>query len=190
MMMQLMVNELKTERESFFIDVLASHAKRAEYTVEYTNAPRIRPCAYAGRGNSELDLRDRAIGVVRGEILGRLEVEHAGDDVRGHLHDAVVVLEHGVVVELAAIGDLIFKAGEASLQVEEVLVRLEVGYASTIARRFTIALVSACSAAARCSSVEFGLFATSTTPARAFVTCSNTVDSCVAYLSRPPRDSE
>src|SRR5262245_43665081 len=54
-----------------------------------------------------------------------MEPADAGDDVAGELSDGHVVVVHGAVVELAAIGDSGLEARDALLKREESLVRLE-----------------------------------------------------------------
>ena len=76
----------------------------------------------------ESDLRCLALRLVLDfEELADREAERAGDDeARERLH-RVVVREHGVVVDLAADGDLVLRLGELGLELPEVLVGLELG---------------------------------------------------------------
>src|SRR4051812_487145 len=78
------------------------------------------------RWRSELD-RDRTLlaGVAL-EGLARREVAHPRDEVARERLDPVVVAQHGVVVELPRVGDLVLGRGQLLLQVQEVLVGLEV----------------------------------------------------------------
>ena len=79
------------------------------------------------RGVAEVDLDVAAGRLVHLEVLALVEVELVGDDVRGDRLDLGVIAVDGVVVELPRVGDAALGAGELLLQVEEVLVRLEVG---------------------------------------------------------------
>src|SRR5574341_1881481 len=75
-------------------------------------------------------LLDVDVGLLLGlefEELRRLEIEHAGDDGVRELLDAHVVDVHRFVVELAPVGDAVFKARDPCLQLLEGLVGLEVG---------------------------------------------------------------
>ena len=59
------------------------------------------------RGCLELDLRSLARCLCGLKAGARLELEYAGEDVAGEGLDAVVVVEHAVVVALAGVGDLV-----------------------------------------------------------------------------------
>ena len=76
---------------------------------------------------SELDGRRRACRLVGLEVLAPLEVEHPGVEHRGELLELVVVLQHGVVVELPGVGDPALGGRQLLLQCQEVLVGLQVG---------------------------------------------------------------
>src|SRR5688572_22757284 len=88
-----------------------------------------RPGAAAAVRESGLEqLADVHVGLFLGrelEQLRRLEIERAGDDGIGELLDADVVDVHRLVVELAPVGDGVFQAGDARLQLLERLVGLE-----------------------------------------------------------------
>ena len=67
-------------------------------------------------GALELDLHGLARGLLDGEVLALLEPERARDDVRWELLAQVVVLQHGVVVELPGVRDLALGACLAERQ--------------------------------------------------------------------------
>src|SRR4051812_12368207 len=78
---------------------------------------------YTFRTYSELHRRRSLdLGPGRTEIEKFLagEAERAGEQRRGHLLDAGIVLLHRIVEEAAAGGDLVFEVGELALQLLEV----------------------------------------------------------------------
>ena len=61
------------------------------------------------------------------EVVARGETREAGDEVRGDRGNGVVVVEGGVVVDVAGDGDLVLCLGELLLQVCEPLLGTQLG---------------------------------------------------------------
>src|SRR3954447_822973 len=86
----------------------------------YTNQPGIVE-------KSELDLGNLGRALLGLEVFALLEVEHARDEVRWEGLNLRVELLHAVVVELPRVRNAILGRGQLFLQIQEVLIRLEVG---------------------------------------------------------------
>jgi hypothetical protein len=61
------------------------------------------------------------------EVVARGEACEAGDEVRGDRADCVVVVEGGVVVDVAADGNLVLRPGELLLEVCKPLLGAQLG---------------------------------------------------------------
>jgi len=61
------------------------------------------------------------------EVVARGEAREAGDEVRGDRGNGVVVVEGGVVVDVAGDRDLVLRLGELLLQVCEPLLGAQLG---------------------------------------------------------------
>src|SRR5262245_54611158 len=69
----------------------------------------------------------RGLGGIEIEEFSRVKAEWTGDEIRGKLHQGLVVLRDDVVVVLACEADAVFGRGQFFLKREEVLVRLQIG---------------------------------------------------------------
>src|SRR3990172_12200249 len=89
---------------------------------------RTRSCVIGGEGlvlATELHPHLFPSGLIRLEELRLLEAEVAGDNRVGERLDAVVIVQHVLVVELPREGDLLLDVGQLPLKLHEVLGGLE-----------------------------------------------------------------
>src|SRR5438128_5190244 len=83
-------------------------------------------CSETSSLGRELDLDVAPIFRGHREQLGWPVREPVRQDLVGNLLDARIERGHGVVVELATVGDLILEIADTALELQEGLIRLEV----------------------------------------------------------------